>query len=76
MSGRALVADLMLFWCLEVKEALTTLRSFAQRAYMSWIDREHARNHPLRRRTGKGGMSIHAHAIYAAAAEMRRWEQY
>lgn len=71
------MADLMLFWCPEeVKEAVTTLRSFAQRAHMSWFDRENARIHPLRRRNGKGGMSIHAHAVYAAAAEMRRWEQY
>lgn len=49
------MADLMLFWCLEVKEALITLRSFAPRAYMSWIDREHARIHPLGRRMAREG---------------------
>lgn len=55
-GGKLSWADLMLFWRLdEVKNALITLRSFAQRAHMSWFDREHARIHPLHKRNGKGG---------------------
>lgn len=30
------MVDVMLSWCLEVKEAVTTLRSFARRTCMSW----------------------------------------
>lgn len=71
------MVDVMLSWCLEFKEAVMTLQSFARRTCMSCpgLKREHARIRPLRRRNGKGGMSIHAHAIYAAGAEMWRREQ-
>lgn len=56
------MVDVMLSWCLELKEAVMTLQSFARRTCMSCpgLKREHARIRPLRRRNGKGGMSIHA----------------
>lgn len=75
------MAGVMLFWSLEVKEAVKTHRSFARRTHMSWSHPEACSGSPasqLEREVWEGKHFVPVLPVQSTLrlAELRRREQY